>query len=250
MGTTVEGSPSAKEPQSGEQTLAETDRNVLFRARVTPVMLAVNVVVGIALCTGIGAFLGHFILDRLWLMTGIGFLLGFSGLRSRKEPDEILPATLERGDEPNVVLCTFFRGPTLLWTPAQMAHVDAEATGSSREGFVHWVVLRNKLVPPEVTKIRAQSRKQAVELAHVLREILEVKPLHELGDDEPNGANETRSVAQLDAPKVAAIEAPVVAETKVVAEAQAAEQPADAKDISLPATTASSVANPVTTDSD
>lgn len=173
---------------SSSEEQEDKKNGVLFRARVTPTLLAVNVIVGVVLCAGIGAFLGVFILDRPILLTGIGLLLGLSGFRTRTEPDEILPATIERAPDESAAVCTFFsKRPSEKWSAQQIAHVDAEATGTYREGFVHWVILRNKLVPPVVTKIRLPNRKQAVTLAHELRELLGVKPLHELGDDEPGG---------------------------------------------------------------
>ncbi len=197
---------------------ADAPGAVLYRARVTPTLLAINVVVGIALCAGIGAFLGYFILDKVWPLTILGVLVGFSGFRTRKEPHEILPATIERGGEANTAVCTFYRTPSETWDGAKMAYVDAEATGTAREGFIHWVVLQNKLSPPVITKIRMPNRKQAVTLAHELRELFAVSPRHPLGDDEPGGL-------ALEAPVESVVVAEKAPEKVLVAAAETIDKP-------------------------
>jgi hypothetical protein len=183
-------SPSASPvPSVTEKALArdrEEGEPTVFRARATRAQIALNVAVGAVLTCLVGAFLCSITLDRPWLGVGGGALLALLGARHRREPDELTPLTIHPApDRSRAIELRFEGAPAMRVDHASALHVDAEATGDSREGYTHWIVLRREGEKP--SRVRARSREEAVVVSKRLRVILEVPPLHPLGDDELGG---------------------------------------------------------------
>jgi hypothetical protein len=168
------------------ETARDGDEPVIFRARATRAQIVANVVVGVALSAMVSAFLFSITFDKPWLGAVAGVALALFGARNRKEKDELTPITIvPAATRKRAVELHFEGGPSVLIDSASAKHVDAEATGESREGYTHWIVFRRTNASD--FRVRARSRAQAVSVCKQLRVLLEVPPLHALGDDELGG---------------------------------------------------------------
>jgi hypothetical protein len=160
--------------------------SVLYRARVTRADVAKNVAVGLLLAGFVGWFVFGIVFDRPWLGAGLGVLLALSGARFRKEKDEVTPSEIVVSTERRRAVELRFEGaPSLMLDHRTTQHVDAEATGDSREGYTHWVVVRRE--GASELRVRTKDRAEAIGLSKRLRVTLEVPPLHPLGEDELEG---------------------------------------------------------------
>jgi hypothetical protein len=178
--------PTPAVPEASAITTSKSDVEVIFRAKIRRADIAKNVVVGVILSAALGWFIFSITFERPMLGAVIGVLLALSGARGRTEKDELTPIevipALERR---RAVELHFEAKPTMLVESRTTRFVDAEATGDSREGFTHWVVVRRE--GESNFRLRVPNRAEAIRVSKRLRVILEVPPSEPLGEDELEG---------------------------------------------------------------
>lgn len=179
-----EGALALNEPR--EIARRDDGPEVIFRATVRRKDIVLNVAVGALLSAAVGYFLLDLVLERPWIGAGVGLALVLLGARGRIEKDEIEPIeVLPALERKRAIELHFERAPTRLIDGKTAKFVDAEATGNSREGFVHWVVVRGEAEAN--FRLRVRNRAEAIRISKRLRVVLEVPPAEELGEDELGG---------------------------------------------------------------
>lgn len=185
----VADAPAAQALPSDAATIAKTsdgDVEVIFRAKIRRADIVKNVIVGVILSAGVGWFLFSITLERPGWGLVVGVLLALSGARGRVEKDELTPIEVIPALERKRAVELHFEGkPTMLVDSHSARFIDAEATGNSREGFTHWVVVRRE--GEGNFRLRVPNRGEAIRISKRLRVILEVPPAEPLGEDELEG---------------------------------------------------------------
>lgn len=175
-----------KEAAAIEPAASEQDNEVVFRSKVTRRLVFVNVVVGVLLCGFVGWFVLGMVLDRAITGGLLGAVIALLGARFAREKDELAPIeVVVSSDRKRAVELRFEGAPSQLIDQRTTKHIDAEATGDSREGYTHWVIIRRE--GDGLVKLRIPSRKEAIRVSKRLRVLLERPPMHELGEDELDG---------------------------------------------------------------
>jgi F0F1-type ATP synthase assembly protein I len=167
-------------------TTAGNDVEVIFRSKIRRADIVKNVIVGVVLSAAVGWFLFSITIERPWYGLVVGVLLALSGARGRVEKDELAPIeVIPALERKRAVELHFESKPTMLIDSRTARFVDAEATGNSREGYTHWVVVRRE--GERNIRLRVPSRAEAIRISKRLRVILEVPPVEPLGEDELEG---------------------------------------------------------------
>ncbi|MDP3274715.1 MAG: hypothetical protein Q8Q09_05925 [Deltaproteobacteria bacterium] len=175
-----------RDKRAGELVKASLDSNTdepIYVTSISRTRLVANIVVGIALCTLVGWFVLKITMDSPRLGAALGFGVALLGARGRRERDELAPERiLQSPDRRHAVELLFDNKPTLILEPKSVLAADAEATGNSREGLTHWVVVRQP--EDKQFRVRARNRNEAIMVSYRLRVALGVSAFHPLGDDE------------------------------------------------------------------
>lgn len=160
--------------------------DVVYRSKLTRRLVVVNVIVGVLLCAFVGWFVLGMVLDRGITGALLGAALALLGSRFSREADEVVPVEVAASSErKRAVELRFERAPSQLIDQRTTKYVDAEATGDSREGYTHWVIIRRE--GDSQVKLRIPTRNEAIRVSKRLRVLLERPPMHPLGEDELDG---------------------------------------------------------------
>jgi hypothetical protein len=189
---TVEPESSTAEQATKEASAIEpvaqdaSDNEVVYRSKLTRKLVFANVVVGVLLCAFVGWFVLGMVFDKGMTGAVIGAALAMLGSRFSREKDELVPIeVLASSERKRAVELRFEAAPSQLIDHRTTQHIDAEATGDSREGYTHWVIIRRE--SDAVIKLRIPTRKDAIRVSKRLRVLLERPPLQPLGEDELDG---------------------------------------------------------------
>jgi len=165
---------------------ASPDVEVIFRAKVRRVHIVLNVIVAVVLSAAVGWFLFSITIERPWYGVIVGVLLVLLGARGRVERDELTPIeVIPALGRKRAIELHFESKPPMIIDSHTARFVDAEATGNSREGYTHWVVVRRE--GESQFRFRVPSRAEAIRISKRLRVILQVPPYQPLGEDELEG---------------------------------------------------------------